>query len=226
VRLDLDSKGILRVENEGEFAAGTKEFMSVCLDTTKGYRLVAWEMRDENRKGRGSRERTAYTAEWRQTGSVWYIKEASFQYQSTEIDEPGGEPQTFRREVKISITRFLPNVPVEDSEFTLHGLNLPYGTMIADDIAGLNYKYGSGIRGTQKLEGPLVDADFVKRINSQARDELMNGDGADRNLAQPLAETGTRAYPGIFQVCVLVVLTVSTGCVALAIVLRRCVKET
>lgn len=224
VRLDLDSKGILRIESEGEFAGGTKEFMSVFLDTTKGYRLVAWEMRDENRKGRGSRERTAYKAEWQQTGSVWYIKEASFQYQSTEIAERDGEPKTFRREVKISVTHFLPNVPVEDSEFALHGLDLPYGTMIADDITGLNYKYGSGIRGTQKLEGPLVDADFVKRINNQARDDIANAGDADPNLAPPLAETGTQAQPGIFHVYVLLALAISTGFVALVIVARKRVR--
>jgi hypothetical protein len=192
--LHLDPNGILHVEAEGEFAGGTRERMSVCLDTTKGYRLASWEMWNENEEGPGSSEKTTYTAQWQRAQDVWYIKEACLRYVSTERDGPDKKSKTFHHDITIAVTNFVPNASVEDAEFTLRGLDLPYGTMVVDDIAGLNYKYGSGIRGTQKLVGPLVEAEFAKNIQDQTGQGTTDvGGGNSRRTLPPEGESNSSA---------------------------------
>ena len=222
--INLDPNGVLHVEVRGEFEGGRrKEFHSVSLDSTKGYRLVGWELYNEDR---GTILKESYTADWQQTGSAWYIKEACIHHMDTREGKAGTKPKTSHLDVRMVVSNFVANAPLEDSEFTLTALKLPYGTLVSDEIVGVDYKYGSGVRGTQRLEEPLREAEFVKIINSEPDGNAISASTADRDGDRGglLAETESPAHPYAIRTCLLLIVTICVGIVLLLGIVRQRVK--
>ena len=105
------------------------------LDKEKGFRPVFMELK--LREGYLERKRFS----WKQYDGFWYLNSGE---EATWTWEDGAKQPTdpnSKREVVIK--KFSPNVDVGDSEFTLDGLNIPQGMVVADRVTGVDYRYGS-----------------------------------------------------------------------------------
>ena len=127
ITTNLDDKGILHISFFRESANGGYKFS---FDTTKGYRVVSWEIdKDVRIREQTRRQKGSYKAEWANyDGEGWYVKKALYKINNKTI------------EVEITDFRFNPNIP--DSEFTADGLNIPIRTDVFDQVLGINYQYG------------------------------------------------------------------------------------
>ncbi|UCG47357.1 MAG: hypothetical protein JSU94_17925 [Phycisphaerales bacterium] len=175
VNADLDKNGILNISAEFRYKDHeAAEHIKIALDTRHGYVLQSWQHQTRNLNGIGSAMDAQYGAEWKMTDNRWYVSKARFEENHTSVVHRGEavEPKyvTYKAEVVVNDLVVDPEIP--DSDFTLVGLGLPHDTLVVDDVVGVTYKYGSGIRGTAELEGPLLETRFFRTIKRQtgARD--------------------------------------------------------
>jgi hypothetical protein len=185
--INLDNEGILHIYGEGKFEEDKNESTRIDLDTRKGYRLVYWDLKIKN--GDGSSSEAYYKAEWQKEGSQWYIGNAHYESNVIKYGEDG-KPKKFKYQKDIKVNDFAPNPEIQDTEFTLAALNIPHGTRIHDDIVGINYKYGSGAIGTENLEDPLLEAEFVKSIKYPVGTNKIS---EDANTVEEQTEENTKS---------------------------------
>lgn len=82
---------------------------------------------------------------------IWWFDSVRVMY-SGKIVPDGGFVST------VSTNSVSVNKPIDPTVFTLAGTNIPYGTHVIDEIAGLNYIYGHGYRISQQDVDLVLDA--------------------------------------------------------------------
>jgi len=142
---------------------------TISIDAAKGYRPVSWKEIMEYPNQPERNKETNCEIEWQKYGSTWYVKSAEFKasWTSRPQADPPVKRKHYKRLVKLTVKEFHPDVEISDSEFTLEGLHLPQGMIVLDRVAGVHYRYGSGLRGIEELEEPLLQAEFAKSIEKQ-----------------------------------------------------------
>lgn len=168
----VDSSGILHLITDYEDQK-IRQRQVISIDPAKGYRLVAG-LKIRNQLDNPERSHTDFLdINWEQYGSSWYIKDAQFDvYNGVHSAEDRSllKSSDLRRSAKVTVADFHPNVEIDDSEFTLDGLDFPIGIRIIDKIAGFHYRYRVDdiVTTTEMLKEPLSEAEFPKSI----RDEI------------------------------------------------------
>lgn len=137
-----DSKGVLHLINDYK-DPNTHQHSVVFVDPSKGYRLVGGLSINE-RFDRPERNHTDFLdIQWKKYESSWYIKAATYTSYAG-INSPEDKSSLKRdnliRSIAIKVTDFHPNVEVNDSEFTVEGLELPAGTLVIDKVSGKKYR--------------------------------------------------------------------------------------
>lgn len=164
VSIDMNN-GILNIvyKYNNEF----EQHQTISLDCHKEYRPVFWQyILKYPRQPEENLMRKCHI-EWQKYRDSWFIssiRQEGKWYKCTD----DGQIVPYEKKIKCTIEEFDPDVRITESEFTLDGIGVPYGTPVIDDITGITYSFGSGLRATEKLEGPLFEAEFAKSIKSQA----------------------------------------------------------
>lgn len=164
----LDSDGILHLIADYK-SQNQSAHRVISIDPSKDYRLVRGLYIHENYFSPDRSFTNYMDIDWEQYESCWYVKTARYAfYEGAHFDKDLSslEPGKLKKSTTVTITDFHPNVNVNDSEFTLDGLDLPAGTLIVDRIVGATYKYRIGVPEltTDMLEEPLSEAEFAKSI--------------------------------------------------------------
>lgn len=171
----MDNSGILHLILDYN-DQNKHEHQVLYIDPAKGYRLIGGiNIRDVF--GKPDRSHSDFLdINWKQYGTHWYIKDAQFAVYSgvhSAEDRSLLEPSDLKRSTKVTVTDFHPDVQVDNSEFTLDGLDIPIGLEIIDRISGLRYKYKMGNFTTTNdmLEALLSKAESVKLIKNEVGTE-------------------------------------------------------
>jgi hypothetical protein len=144
------------------------EHFALSVDTAKEFRPVYFKQAFEYPEN--PEENGLYTCryEWKKYGSDWYISSIrqNSEGMGGSFDAETGTSEKYRvtKNIEIFIQEFVPNAEIDEKEFTLSGLNLKPGTLIKDQIAGLDYYLGSEMPNPAKLKAFFENAKFPRKI--------------------------------------------------------------
>jgi beta-lactamase regulating signal transducer with metallopeptidase domain len=141
LKVTQEPKDILRIVSEHKDETSEEKLIMLLINGADGMRLSSWEYtaRDSTEGSTGAR-RSSLRLKWKKYAGLWYISEA--------ISEGAGVHDGLRTEGRTTVTirEFIPNVEIEDEEFTLDGLDIPPGAMVNDRILDTRYRY-AGSKG-------------------------------------------------------------------------------
>lgn len=231
----LNSNGLLKIEVEYQDIQGKEDDdvlrKILLLDPAKGYRPVfyqsTWSYLAPDKLSWGEQYRVA----WQQYGGSWYVMAADYEALKVGSYVKGEEPQIIwpsTQSVRFRVTDFVPDAEVQDSEFTLEGLNLPDGTLVYDSVAGISYRYGAPPVTAADLEAALHKAHFPKRIQggvkasepavSDQEHTLPRANDPNVSAVPPASDN---SGPPVWQYGALMVLLTGVGVTALALGSKR-----
>ncbi|NIV69494.1 MAG: hypothetical protein GWN41_05060 [Phycisphaerae bacterium] len=141
LKVTQEPKDVVRVVSESKNETSEQKLCILLINDADGMRLSSWEFtaKDLTEDGAGAR-RSSLRLKWKKYAGFWYISEA--------ISEGAGVHDGLRSEGRTTVTirEFTPNVEIEDTEFTLDGLDIPPGAMVNDRILDTRYRY-AGSKG-------------------------------------------------------------------------------
>jgi len=165
ISLELDNSDFLKIKSDyrDDKVELKKEYW---FDKAAGFRLV---LRRRNRTNLESGETSisCLRLSWKQYEQTWYVSKGEYEAGPAYSYKIGEEPQVkkpFQYRQEFVIENLTPNVDVNDSEFTLDGLDLPDGMSVVDTVSGVTYQYGTVPLSTADLEKPLAQAEFPAAI--------------------------------------------------------------
>ena len=172
----MDDDGILHLASEYKDER-RHQLIRLDLDPSKGYRLVGAKDIMEELVGPKRSFTVFLRNEWERAGSSWYVKSSessTFAGAHWSADKSSSVKAKLLDRAVTTVTEFHPDVDIDDVEFTLAGIDLPIGTRVSDDIAGVRYQYGSVPFDTELLKEAVLSAEFPKAIAARAESTDVN----------------------------------------------------
>jgi beta-lactamase regulating signal transducer with metallopeptidase domain/protocatechuate 3,4-dioxygenase beta subunit len=109
------------------------------LDGTKGHRVVeyTWDRVSPGKRvdQHANLLSKSMQISWKRYGTSWYIDKVEY----------SGFPNESGNPTSIHIKDFVPNIDIDDREFTLEAFDLPQGTKVKDSIQDLEYDWDGGM---------------------------------------------------------------------------------
>jgi len=117
------------------------------LDRTKGHRIVEYRW-DCVIPGEASGQDSdllykRMQISWKRYGTSWYIDRVDY----------SGFPSESGNPISIQIMDFVPNIDLDDREFTIEAFDLPLGTKVKDSIKDLEYDWDSAMSRQEAVQG-------------------------------------------------------------------------